>query len=210
MTPQVFGRMSVVVVAVATLLLAPAARGQDEIPLLPEDRPSDLEELNLGPWTGSWVIESQIVGGVEVTTYFCSEERAGLCLGNEYVADPLPPICIAGCRGPDCSGPCEGESTTKKSKYAEACTTDADCPIDDGHETCDDAKSDAKGKADDTCKEKGGADCVCYAHSKVTAKSGKCRQGALAKYCKYSCTAKAKGNCAKEWTAVAVPLGGTP
>lgn len=198
MTPRLSGRMSAAVfaVAVATLLLAPAAHGQDEIPLLPEDRPSDLEELNLGPWNGSWVIESKVVGGVDLTSYFCSEERGGLCIGYEYVADPLPPVCSDGCAGPDCSGPCEGEATTKKSKYAEGCTTDAQCPIDDGHQVCDDAKSDAAGKADASCKEKGGADCVCYARSKVTAKTGRCSSRG---YCRYNCTAKAKGNCAKDW-----------
>lgn len=202
MTPRAFRRMSaaVFVIAVATLLLAPAAHGQDqdgdEIPLLPEDRPSDFAELNLGPWSGNWVIESKVVGGLDLTSYFCSNEVEGHCIGYEYVADPLGSGCSDGCNGTDCSGPCDAEATTNKSKYGEGCTTDAQCPIDDTHQTCDGAKADSKVKADAACKTKGGAGCVCYAHSKVTSKTGKCKAGG---YCRYNCTARSKGNCDKDW-----------
>lgn len=172
-----------------------------QIPLAPEDWPDDLMELELGPWDGFWVIRSADFDGQELTTYFCSDLLGGVCLGNEYVR-PEEATCSEGdpvCEGEDCSGPCEGSEQVTESKYGHGCTTDANCTPSDSMDACDDAKAKAKDKADATCTAAGGANCVCYAHTKVTAKSGKCKSGLLARYCKYRCTATAKGNCAASW-----------
>ncbi len=185
-------------IAVASALPAAA---QDPIPLLPEDTPSDVRELGLGPWNGAWIIRSSQRGNVEVTTYFCSHEVAGVCFGRLYLR-PEAGTCEAGCLEGECSGPCEGVGSDSESAYHRGCTTDADCPITDRHETCDDAKSDAAEAADTTCRDKGGAACVCFTHARVTSKSGTCKQGALAKYCKYRCAAAAKGSCAPNWVTL--------
>jgi hypothetical protein len=196
--------------AFALAITGPASmsQAQSDLPLLPEDTPDDVFALGLGPWDGHWVIRSSNRGDVSVTTYFCSEEVASICIGQLYTRVE-PGQCEVGCTGTECTGPCEGTGDDDQSSYHQGCTTDADCPITDSHSTCDDAKAEAETAADKACKDKGGEKCVCYSQAHITSKSGKCKRGALGRYCKYRCAATSKGTCGADWVAAVPAPGGT-
>ena len=180
------------IITAAALCGAMAVEAQKEvqIPLLEEDRPSDFHLIAEGPWDGDWILYATEEAGVDTVVYFCSDYQSSQCLGREFIADGAEPPNPFSTKVASCQGKCKGSEKLEVSKYFSGCKVDTDCT--EIQKYCDLARGRASRRASEDCEKSGGKSCGCFAVTNVIGKSSRCKRGS---YCKYRCTAEAKGNC---------------